>query len=48
MDQQNRTDTRHTTTPREPVRGIDNAMLLIAGAGLIAFWALIGLMWVEL
>lgn len=37
-----------TGASRGKRRGLDHAMLLIAGAGLIAFWALIGLMWVEM
>lgn len=43
MDKQNRI----ITAPREPLRGIDHITLALGGIGLIIFWVLIGLLWVE-
>lgn len=32
---------------REPVRGIDHVSLALTGAGLVAFWCLLAIWWLE-
>lgn len=43
----NNTETSEAGAPRQPVRGLDHATLAIVGAGLVAFWCLLALWWIE-
>lgn len=41
------TETSEVGAPRQPVRGLDHVMLALGGAGLVAFWCLAAIWWLE-
>lgn len=41
------TTTSEVGAPRQPLRGLDHVSLALAGAGLVAFWCLFALWWLE-